>query len=59
MQDEFHQILENLEESIIIMSDFEAEFMNKRFLYNFSGGLFDRIPSKVEELKEIATPSKL
>ena len=41
------------------MSDFEAEFMNERFLHNFSGGLFDKVPSKIEETEEISRPSKL
>jgi hypothetical protein len=58
MQDELHQILQNLEESIIIMqNDLSAEFINDRFLYNLSKNLMDKIPLAEPVKKE--TPSKL
>ena len=36
MKEELNQILENLEESIMIISDHRAEFINQRFLSSFS-----------------------
>ena len=36
LKDELNSILENVEESIIILSDSRAEFVNKKFLCSFS-----------------------
>ena len=36
IQKELDQILENLEESILIMKDYKGEFVNQRFLELFS-----------------------
>lgn len=58
MQDELHQILQNLEESIIIMQDFRAEFINDRYMYNIAKNLMDKIP-EVEVPGKQETPSKL
>ena len=44
LKDELNSILENLEESIIIMSNSRAEFVNQRFLYNFSEHILNKIP---------------
>ena len=45
MKEELNQILENLEESIMIISDFKADFINKRFLGSFAKGIIAHIPN--------------
>ena len=45
MKEELNQILENLEESIMIISDFKADFINKRFLGSFAKDIIAHIPN--------------
>lgn len=44
IHEELYQILENLEESIIIMQDFKGEFVNQRFLESFSAQIAEFVP---------------
>lgn len=59
MKDELNQILENLEESIIIMSDNRAEFVNQRFLCNFSKHIMNKIPDQPDTEVRKEAPSRL
>ena len=44
LKEEINQILENLEESIMILSDdLKADFINQRFLYSFSKEILDKV----------------
>ena len=44
LKEEINQILENLEESIMILSDnLEAEFINQRFMVSFSKIILNRV----------------
>jgi hypothetical protein len=45
LKEELDQILENLEESIMIVSDSKADFINKKFLASFSKGIITHIPN--------------
>ena len=48
MKDELNLILENLEESIMIVSvdDYKADFINHRFLSSFGKSIIDHVPLK-------------
>ena len=60
MKEELNQILENLEESIMIISDFKADFINKRFLANFSKDIIAHIPNDPPSTgNNLEIPSKL
>ena len=59
MKEELTQILENLEESIILLSDSKAEFANKRFLCSFSKHILNVLPQLPDNIVEIDEPSKM
>jgi hypothetical protein len=46
VKDELNLILENLEESIMIVSvdDYKADFINHRFLSSFAKDIIDHVP---------------
>ena len=60
MKEELKQILENLEESIMIISDSKADFINKRFLASFSKDIISHIPNDPPSTgNNLEIPSKL
>ena len=44
IQDEFNQILSNLEESIVIFQEKKAKFVNERFLLSICEKIIDHVP---------------